>query len=152
VAAGVAGGAAVAGYAYYKGRLYHDFPASLGDSLAAVRTSLLELQFPIVSEESKAGESYVVTKAVDGSKVNIYLEMLPSRIPAEGPLTRISVRVATFGDEAVSARILDQIGLHLIPQPSIPTPLQTPPQAIQPTAMTPPRQTAPPPLAPPIQK
>jgi hypothetical protein len=149
VAVGAAGGAAAAGYAYYKGRLYRDYPANLNDSLAAVRTSLLELQFPIVTEESKAGESYVATKAADGSNISIYLEVLQSRIPAEGPVTRISVRVATFGDEAVSARILDQISMHLVTPTQLAHPPQPPPPgSVQPAAALTPRQTVQPPLAP----
>src|SRR5262249_41439439 len=73
VGAGVAGGAAATGYVYYKGRLYRDSPASLGDSLAAVRTGLVELQFPITGEEVKNGSGYLTSKTADGSTIRMYL-------------------------------------------------------------------------------
>ena len=149
--AAVGGAAAAAGYAYYNGCLYRDYPASLGDSLAAVRTALVELQFPILKEETDTGSAVVLTRTADGSKVRIHLDLVPSRIPVEVSATRISVRVGALGDEAVSVRLLDQVNAHLVPaagaprlspQPAVPGPIQT-------TAATRPGETAPPPLAPP---
>jgi hypothetical protein len=157
VAAGAAvgGAAAAAGYAYYNGCLYRDYPASLGDSLAAVRTSLVELQFPIVKEETDTGSALVMTRTADGSKVRIHLDVVPSRIPVEPSATRVSVRVGAFGDEPVSVRLLDQVSAHLVPaggapprlapQPAAPPPALGP---IQTTGGTRPGETAPPPLAP----
>jgi hypothetical protein len=149
VAAGVAGGAAATGYVYYKGRLYRDYPAGLGDSLAAVRTALVELQFPITGEEVKNGSGYLTSKTADGSTVRIYLEPVASRVPAEGTLTRVSIRVGAFGDEAVSTRLLDQVSLHLVPAPPARTPVG-PQTFIQPTTSLQPGETNPPPLAAPL--
>ena len=157
VAAGAAvgGAAAAAGYAYYNGCLYRDYPASLGDSLAAVRTSLSELQFPVLKEEADGGSAVVVTRTADGSKVRIHLDLVPSRIPVEASATRVSIRVGAFGDEPVSVRILDQVSAHLVspggaprlmPQPASPPPAALGP--IQTTAATRPGETTPPPLAP----
>jgi hypothetical protein len=89
--------------------------------------------------------------------VRIYLDCLPSPIPAEGLLTRVSIRVATFGDESVSARILEQIAWRLAhpaplapaPQPPLgpPTPIQQT-SAVQPAFQT----TEPPPAPQPVKK
>jgi hypothetical protein len=151
VAAGAAAGAAATGYVYYKGRLYRDYPAGVADALAATRAGLLDLQFPLVSEETKDGSACVSSRTADGTAVRIWLDMVPSRVPADGSMTRISVRVGAFGDEAVSARILDQIVMHLVPpalvrpQASVAPGLAEP--AIQPVRALMPGETSPPPLA-----
>jgi hypothetical protein len=145
-----AGGAAATGYLYCKGKIYRDYPASLPDVRAAIHAALLDLHFLIFTEEAKDGKAFLLTRTTNGKKVRIYLDCLSSPIPAEGVLTRVSVRVATFGDEGVSARILDQIAWRLtnrpavIPAPPPPTsgPPVGPPVPIQPTAF---QTTEPPP-------
>ena len=153
--AAVGGAAAAAGYAYYNGCLYRDYPASLGDALAAVRTALTELQLPVVKEETDTGSAVVVTHTADGSKVRIHLDVVASRIPVEASATRVSVRVGAFGDEAVSVRVLDQVSAHLVspggaprlmPQPAAPPLAALGP--VQTTAAVRPGETPPPPLAP----
>ncbi len=153
-----AAGVAVAGYVYCNGLLYRDYPATLTDAAAAVRTSLLELQFPIVKEKSDTGTLFVQTKTGDGHTVRVYLDVVSSPIPAEGAMTRIGIRVGFTGDEAVSARILDQVSRHLVAQPPLagapgapPLVAGTPsvPAAAAPNLL-PPRpvpETPPPPLA-----
>jgi hypothetical protein len=156
--AGAAGGAA-AGYAYCKGKLCDTYTASCDDTWAATRTALAELAMPIVKEERKASEGFIESRTADGERVRIYLQAETSRIPAEGQITRVCVRVATFGDHPVSDRILSQVGLHLAPAPlpggTAPPPaanlgvIQTgaPPLASPPASL--PQHTAPPPLLPP---
>jgi hypothetical protein len=113
------GGAALAGYIWANNALYHDYPASLVDSVAAVRTALQELHFPILDEKPGTGEVLIVTRTTDDSAVKIRLEVVHSRIPAEGPMTRIAVRVGFRGDEAVSRAILDRVSLHLTAVPPV---------------------------------
>jgi hypothetical protein len=153
VAAGAAAGGAAAGYAYYNGRLYRDYPAGMGDTLVAVRGALADLQFPLLSEESGAAP-FLLTRTTDGSKIRICLETVASRVPVEGTVTRVSIRVATFGDEAVSARILDQVARRLaIPIAAAPAPAPAPgvPGTIQPAwAPGAPVETPAPPLAAPL--
>ncbi len=120
--AGVAAGAGAAGYVYYNGLLYRDYHANLGDALAAVRSSLIELQFPITEEQTDTGSAFVRTRTQDGHTVRIWLDVVPSPIPAEGAMTRIGIRVGFSGDEAVSARILDQVNRHLVPPSMLPVP------------------------------
>ncbi|MCI0458759.1 MAG: DUF3568 domain-containing protein [Gemmataceae bacterium] len=150
IAAGAAGGAV--GYAYSKGKLCQSFPASLQDALAATQTALNDLGMPLVKLEREGDSGFLESRTADGPRVRIYLDVQPCRFPAEGPLTRVCVRVATFGDHPVSARILDQVSVHLAPPGLLP---QTFPPAgdvlappvVQPVSVPP--QTAQPPLAPP---
>jgi Protein of unknown function (DUF3568) len=135
VAGVAAGGAAAAGYVYYHGALSRDYPCNLGDGMAAVRTSLSNLHFPIEGESTGANEAEVTTHTNDGTTIRVHIDVVPPRIPVEAPMTRIAVRVGYTGDEAVSRRVLDEVGRHLVPQASL-----APPQ---------PLQTRPPPLAPP---
>jgi hypothetical protein len=115
--AGAAGGAAV-GYAYYMGKLCETFGASFDDTWAATRTALAELAMPIVKEERKASEGFIESRTADGECVRIHLQAETSKIPAEGQITRVCVRVATFGDHPVSDRVLNQVGVHLAPAPA----------------------------------
>ena len=113
---GVTAGGAATGYLYYKGRIYRDFPASLPDVHNAVHAALLDLKFPILTEETKDGKTFFLTRTTEDKKVRIYVEALTSPIPAESRLTRVSIRVATFGNEGVSARILDQVSWYFTRQ------------------------------------
>lgn len=153
VAAGVASGAAV-GYAYCKGKVSQCYNANFDDAWAAARTALTELGMPVLHEEHESnGCGFIESQTGDGDRVRINLETEPSKFPAEGPLTRICVRVALFGDHPVSYRLLDQISAHLVAAPLAgpPAPLPAPPPVVGqtkpiPPAGTPP-QTPPPPLA-----
>lgn len=145
ILAGVAGGA-TAGYFFYKGRISQDYPAHLLDVHHAVHAALLDLHFLVLNDEVKDGKAFLLTKTTNGKKVRIYVNSLNSPIPAEGLITRVSIRVACFGDEAISKRILNQIGLHLVPGPAVipaPPPSPTPVQQTSATRV----ETTPPPLA-----
>lgn len=149
VAAGAAaGGAAAVGYALWKGRMYRDYAAAMPETQAAVVAALGDLKFPLASQATADGETYVEALAGDNSKVKIYLDPVPSRVPADGPVTRVSIRVGTFGDEDLTRRLLDQIGLHLgTANPTAPLrPVPAPPPP------PPPGETAPPPLAVPARR
>jgi hypothetical protein len=74
----------------------------------------------------------------DGTAVTVSLETRPGRIPVEGPLTRVNVRVGLWGDRAVSERLLAQVQARLGGAPQV-APLPPAPGAPLP-------QTAPPPL------
>ncbi|MFM7151398.1 MAG: DUF3568 family protein [Gemmataceae bacterium] len=141
---GAAVGAGTAGYLYYNGLLYRDFRANLGDSVAAVRTSLAELQFPIVKEKNDTGHASFQSQTGNGYAVRIYLDTAPSPVPSEGAVTRISVRVGFSGDDVVSAKILDQVSKHLTSATSIPG---SKPEAPIPAVALPGSGTAPPPSA-----
>jgi hypothetical protein len=146
VAAGAAaGGAAAAGYFYYKGTLYRDYPITVADGSVAVRKALTDLHFPIVQEERHDTDTVLTSRTLDGYTVRINLEVQPRQVPVDPPLTRISVRVGLAGDEAVSARILDQVHGYLVPG-SVPPP--PPPPVVTPASHVQVNETTPPPLAP----
>jgi hypothetical protein len=120
---GAAGGAAATGYFYCKGRIYRDYPASLPDVHNAVHAALLDLHFPIFTEQAKDGKAFLVTKTTNGKRVRIYLNCMSSPVPADGPMTRVSIRVGCFGDDSVCVRIFEQAGCHLShPAPILPAP------------------------------
>jgi hypothetical protein len=155
IAAGAAGGAAV-GYCYYKGKVCATYNARLADTWAATESALHELGMPIVKQEQQGDKGWFESRTSNGQHVKIHLQAQESKIPAEGQLTQVCVRVGTFGDRQVSERVLDQVGLHLAP-PAVPLPTSPPPTAtlgpIQTGAtalpQTPPPPTAAPPTAPP---
>src|SRR5262245_66155251 len=71
---------------------------------------------PVLRDEAQQTSGTIESRTSDDSSVTITLETQPSRIQAEGTVTRICVRVGTFGDNSVSNRIHDQISQHLVPQ------------------------------------
>jgi hypothetical protein len=151
VAAGAAAGGAAIGYVYFNGRLSQNYPTNLATALAASRAGLADLQLPIVAEGTGRGTAELTSRTPDNSKVRIYLEEIPSRLPVEAPTVRITVRVGLTGDRVVSEQILGQVGAH-IPLPGAVGPPAAPPMTIpapppQPTAANGPPETKAPPLA-----
>jgi hypothetical protein len=141
-AVGAAGGGAAAWYAYQRGLIYREYPATLVDASAAVRTSLTELGFPPGKEKSETASFTFETTTSDDVKVHVFLETKTSPIPVDGPVTRVTVRVGVLGRDDTSARILDQVSMHLVVPPSVQTPL--PPPLARPTPPNPPESVAPP--------
>jgi len=114
-AAGAAACAGAGGYAYVKGRMTRDYPASIADTTQAAQTSLTELGFPVLDKTSAVGSATLVTETSNGHRLSVDLTTIGSDIPSDAGVTRVGIRVGVFGDEHVSDRILDQIALHLVP-------------------------------------
>ena len=121
-AAGVAGGAA-AGYAYYKGKITQEYNAGFEDTWAAANSALADLGMPVVAAEREGNTGFLDGRSADGERVRLSFETFPSPLPAEGALTRVGVRVATFGDGPASDRILNQIEAQLAARPRTMTPV-----------------------------
>jgi hypothetical protein len=117
-AAGAAGGAAV-GYVYYKGKVTHSFNAGFNDTWAATQQSLAELGMPVLQQERQPSSGWIESRTNAGDRVRIALDQTMSPIPMDGVLTQVGVRVATFGDEPLSERLLSQIGAHLVARPPL---------------------------------
>jgi hypothetical protein len=150
LALGAAGGAGAAGYAYYKGNVCRSFNAEFADTWAATRTALADLGLPILSAVHNGTSAAIESRTSLGDRIRITLDRQAGELPADLPLTRVGVRVATFGDHAVSNRILDQTSYHLVPVMGPPAPAglpSGPPPHPEPTWI--PAETAPPPLLPP---
>jgi hypothetical protein len=113
---GAVGGAA-AGYAYYKGKVNQDFSAGFEDTVAAARTALGELGLPLLAESRAPNTAVLESRSAEGDHIRIDIDSLISPIPSEGRISRVGVRVATFGDQPLSRRILDQISAHLVMRP-----------------------------------
>lgn len=149
VAAATAGlaGAGAAGYAYYKGAVPRDFPATMDQTWTATQQSLGDLGLPVLSAVRDADGGVIESKTGAGESVRINLEPRSSKIPADGQWTHVSVRVALVGDSAFSERLLNQIESKL-PRPANPPAQGTapPPGYIAPIPAAPPTlQTGPPP-------
>src|SRR5262249_32395515 len=85
------------------------------DTQSAVLAALKDLQFPVVNQKIEGEETHIESRTTDGSKITIILESHMSRVPAVGPVTRVSIRVGTFGDDAVATMLHNQIEAHLLP-------------------------------------
>src|SRR5262249_41881534 len=72
------------------------------------------------------GSGTVESRTYTNDRVQIHLKTQASKIPAEGNLTQVGVRVGVFGDEAVSERILAQVNAHLAVPGSSPNPRPVP--------------------------
>jgi hypothetical protein len=148
-----AGGAAAgaASYAYYKGKVSRPFVAKVEDVRLATRKALAELQMQITKDEEKPTGGEIEAYA-GKDKIVVTLEVQDSPVAGEPPVTQVGIRVATFGNEGLSERILDQISFHLVPPAVVPAPpnlAAPPPLAPIPQPAPPPvtQQTAAPPLA-----
>jgi hypothetical protein len=139
--AAAAGGAA-ASYVYVRGRLYHDYHTDLAHAQAGVQAAMNELQLTLLQRELDDNKVTFETSAADGTAITVYLKTWAGRIPTDGPVTRVSVRVGAFGDEEVSARILQQVDQHLLPPGQLP--INPPPGfvPVQPASATRPADSA----------
>jgi hypothetical protein len=121
VAAGSAAGAA-AGIAYVNGKVSATYFAYPNDVWMATRQGLTDLGMPLMKESFDGFKGSLESKTAEGDKVYINLECLPSPGLVEGAFTRLSIRIASFGDRDHSERIFQQIGSHvptnLLPQPT----------------------------------
>jgi hypothetical protein len=150
--AAAAGGAAV-GYAYFTAPEARDYPAALPEVTAAARAALEDLKFPLVKEKTESAGVVLESQTVDKYKILIALDPLATPVPADGPMTHVTVRIGHFGDEEVSNRIHDQIARRIAP----PIPAAATTGRLTPTPQPPPippvRQfeTAQPPLADDVQ-
>ncbi len=103
VAAAGAAGAGAATYVYIKGKVCQDYPASFSDAWAAVQKGLQEEGFPLVSNENDGKSGKITTRTTDGTTITIDLEVISSRVPAEGSLTRVCVRVGLLATTSAPA-------------------------------------------------
>jgi hypothetical protein len=151
VAAATAAGGAAVGYAYYKGKVSQAYYANFDDAWAATLAAMSELGLPVLRQE-RGPASGRIDSWISGDTVVIRLDEIEGAA-REGALTRISVRVGTFGDHPLSARVLAQIGAHLVPSEAIAPATEaslpgSPPPAAAPSVVAPATfQSGEPPLA-----
>lgn len=105
----VAGGAAAGAgtVAYVQGELRSTLEASLDNTWAATKDAMTDLEFNITETEKDAVEAELIARGARDKKIRIILERQTPK------LTRIGIRVDTFGDEQLSRLILDKIKARL---------------------------------------
>src|SRR5436190_9546211 len=122
IAAAIVGGVAgagAAGYAYYQGAVPRDYPATLDQTYPATLQALQDLGMPVVTAERDNDGATIETKSGNDESVKIWLASRSAQVPADGQWTHVTVRVAIFGDGALSERLLNQIDTRL-PRPQAP--------------------------------
>lgn len=117
--AGIAGGA-VAYTVYVDGSLVAVYNATGDETWAAIHKGLAELGMKVTSEEHQVISSVVETMTAEGYAVRIGMKTNLGRNPGGTPQTRVDIRIGTFGDRAMSERIMDQIGSHLVAVGNVP--------------------------------
>jgi hypothetical protein len=158
VAAVGAAGAGVATVYYLKGRYYQDYPTNFKDSYYGTIAALEELKYPVLSQKNDGTTGAFTTKTPEGDSVTVELSTEPGPAGAQSGVTRIGIRVGTFGDQIVSERILAKVNERLAPGIPIrpgdgkpPVPVAGPTgtgSVIQPVGWNRPGETAPPPELP----
>lgn len=104
VAAGAAGAGAVA---YVQGRLDATLNAGYEKSVAAADQAIRDLQFAKISEKQDALEAIFVARTAGDRKVEIKI------LKDTSESSKAQIRVAVFGDEALSLTVLDKIKANL---------------------------------------
>jgi hypothetical protein len=126
VAAGTAAGAA-GGIAYANGKVSATYFAYPNDVWMATRQGLTDLGMPLMKESFDGFKGSLESKTAEGDKVYVTLECVSPPTLVEGAFTRLSIRIASFGDRDQSERIFRQIGIHvptnLLPQAAGAVPL-----------------------------
>jgi hypothetical protein len=107
VAIGAAGAAGGTGVAYMMGDLEATMDASTQVVAAASKRALEELEIRVISAESSKLDAMVVGRTATDRRVRITTER-----EGEG-ISKVSIRVGTFGDEEMSRQILDALKKQL---------------------------------------
>ena len=141
--AGTAAAGGAAGYLYLNGNVRDEFNADFNTTWATTKNALADLRMPVTRENRDDKHGTIETKTGTGDSITITLDAQVSKVPADGPLTRLGIRVGTFGDPKVSDRILEQVAYRLNPAPPLPPAVVPPGAAVAPAGF----QTPPPPLA-----
>jgi len=102
-----AAGAGAAGVAYVMGDLTANLDASLDRSYRAAQQAVEQLEFTKVSESKDALIAVIKVHNAVNKKIKITLEHVGDN------LTKVTIRVDTFGDQPLSLAILDKIKSNL---------------------------------------
>lgn len=103
----VAAGAAGAGVAWVRGTLEANVEQGLDRTYLAAQKALGDLEFGRIDDRKTGVDAQLVTRTALDKRVEIRLEKITPRT------TRITIRVGVFGDESLSATILDKIRSNL---------------------------------------
>jgi len=107
IAVAVGAAAGIGTYAYVKGELSDTEEATLDRAYEAALAAMKDLEFTVKEQSKDALHARVVAAEADKTEVRIALESKSEK------LTKLTVRVGVFGDEAQSRLIMDKIKKHL---------------------------------------
>lgn len=93
--------------AYMTGELQTEVDAPLADTVEASRAALEELQFTDIDARKDAFKGRVEARDADRALITVLLENYSEHV------TKVGIRVGTFGNEKVSREILNRIKKHL---------------------------------------
>ena len=162
--AGAGAGAGLA-YAHHKGKEVAYVARDFNATWWAVCESLTDLGLPITDERRLGLQGTIESRTGDGKRIVIKMRSFAAPVPGDGFRTEVTVRVGTFGNTAISDRILSQIAMRLDrpptvavtpsttspylppqplprqkaeePLPQIPAPVQPPPKPTEPAPLPP---------------
>jgi hypothetical protein len=103
VAVGAAGAAGAGAVAYVRGELDATLANKYDATVAASNKAIEALQFAKVSEKKDAFSAVITARTAQDKKVQITVTK------STDTLSRVQIRVGTFGDEGMSMSILDKI-------------------------------------------
>lgn len=103
----VAAGAGAGTVAYIRGELNSPLEASLDQAIAATRKAIDELKFHQISDKADALSAEFQLRDAQDDSIRVLLKRQTDN------LTNVSIRVGTFGDEAISQTVLEKIKNHL---------------------------------------
>lgn len=102
-----AAGAAAGTVAYVKGDLEADLNGDVPRVIEATKAAMNDLKLPIVESNSSSLEGYVEARIGADNKARIHVKAKSDKV------SRVAIRVGTFGDEAQSNQIMDKIKANL---------------------------------------
>jgi hypothetical protein len=105
VAVGAAGAAGAGTVAYIEGRLDATLASNYDAVVNAATSSVDQLHLVLVTQKKDALSTELTARTAEDTKVVITV----SRQDSDPNITKVSIRVGTFGNEAFSRTILDQI-------------------------------------------
>ena len=104
--AGAAAGAGVGTYAYVSGELQASEAVKLDKAWDATQAAMKDMSYTVTAKEKGGLEASLTARGPGDQKVQIHL------VKQSDTVTKIGIRVGTFGDETLSRQILDKIKSH----------------------------------------
>lgn len=106
VVGGAVAAAGVGTYAYVNGEMKGTEAVSMDQAWSASQAAMKDLELPILNKAKDALEAELTARTAADKRIVIKLKRVTDSA------TEIRIRVGTWGDEAMSQKILDKIRSH----------------------------------------
>jgi hypothetical protein len=103
----VGAAAGAGGYVYTSGELKSTEATTYEKAFSAAELGLKERGYTVTNTETGRDKTHLIARGPGDEKVTVMVRKV------SGTAAEIGVRVGTFGDQARSTRIMDQIKTHL---------------------------------------